>query len=358
MKNNWLFSLLLAGLLDLCSGMFGVAVAQRPVAVAGHAVDSNAIKTLFFAGLRDKLNENYAKAGESFGRILAMDPENAAANYEMAVISFRQNKLLDAEIAIKRATATDAENIWYWRLLAELYKRKGDMEALVKVFDQMIRIDPDDPSFYFDRSNAWLLDGKTEEARAGYDEIEEKFGNSEGLVQARQRLEADGQHRMQDPKVADQALTEEEKLLIAGEELYKKGDLNGALSAFQAVLKTTDRLYAAWEHTMRTQIALGLYKEAIKTGDEALSLYPSQAALYYHLATAQLNDGNTDDALVNIKAAMQLDEGNPVLLECYGDVLFLKGEEEAALLQWKKSRDGGNGTEKLKKKINEKKYIK
>lgn len=338
-------------------GGFPPVFAQEPVVPL---LDSNAIKTLFFAGLRDKLNEDYAKAGESFNKIIVLDPNNAAAYYEVAVINFRQNKPLEAEIAIKKATALDANNIWYWRLLAELYKRKGDMDALVKVFNQMIRLSPDDDSFYFDRANAYLLAGKTDEAMKSYDELEKKFGTSEALTRARQRasMEKNERQEIMGARAAETVITSEQAMLIEGEKLYKQGDLNGALVQFKAVLKITDQLYDAWEHTMAAQVALAMYKDAIKTGEDALSLYPSQAKLYYHMAVALMNDGENDHALSNIKTAMQLDEGNVVLMECYGDILFLKGDKNAAMLQWNKAKAGGNSSGKLKKKIDEKKYIK
>ncbi|HKG05919.1 MAG TPA: tetratricopeptide repeat protein [Pedobacter sp.] len=355
MKGKWFLALAFAGIFSFASVF--AAFAQQP---AAGVVDTNAIKALFFEGLREKLNENYAKAGESFTKILVLDPNHAAANYEVAVINFRQNKLLEAEIAIKKATVLDTDNLWYWRMLAELYKRKGDMDALVRVFNQMIRLAPDDESFYFDRSNAFLLAGRTAEALKGYDEIERKFGVSDALVQARERVNADKEQRpdRMGADVAEHLLSPEQQLLAEGEKLFKQGDLNGALTKFEAILKMTDQFYIAWEHTMSTQVALGLYKEAIKTGEDALALYPSQAALYFQMAVALLNEGNADEALVNIRTAIQLDEGSPVLTECYGDVLFLKGDKSGAVVQWKKARAAGNNSGKLKKKIDEQKYIK
>jgi len=318
--------------------------------------DSNTVRLLFFEGLREKLNENYAKAEECFKKILVSQPEDAPANYELAVVSFRQNKLLDAEIAIRKATAARPDNIWFLRMLAELYKRKGDMDALVNVFDRMITLSPADESFYYDRANALLLAGKTTEATKAYVVMEEKFGSSEELEKARRRINTGG--TVSDEHSAAVTLTAPEQLLAEGEVFFKAGDLKGALEKFEATVKLTDQLYMAWEHLMRTQVMLGMYQEAIKAGDEALSLYPNQAVLYFHQAVALLNTGRIDDALQQIQTAITLDEGNPVLLECYGDLLFLKGKTSDALQQWKKSKAAGNHTDKLKRKINEQKYIK
>lgn len=559
-----LLSLLFAGL---------SAVAQQPV---NPVLDSNAVKTLFFAGLREKLNENYSKAGESFNKILTIDPNNAAVHYEIANLNYRQNKLQEAEASIKKSVALDADNLWYWKLLAELYKRKGDMDGLVTVFTQMIRLSPDNDAYYFDKSNAYLLMGKTEEALKGYELLEQKFGPSKALTQARQRVtlgtgtaatkqEVDkilaegqddvkgllemseslmekGQHQTALPLLlkaksvapadyevdlaladyyrnaknsaaagqalraafANSEMPAERKIKIVmmlaggaarnkariqeaaelakimvevnpsdpkaqalyGDVLYQQGNLPGALEQYQAVLKNTEDLYVVWEQVLNIQTSLGLYKEAVKTGDAALGIYPNQAIIYYYTAFALHRDNQNAAALGNIKTALQLDgdnkdlqalilglqgeilideqkfseantafdkavalaptnylllnnyafylalrnqhlakaealiakaaaamPGNPsvadtyalvlfklekydqakvwveqalqnngvkngLYLEHYGDILFLKGEKDLALIQWQKAKEAGNDAGLLNRKINEKKYIK
>ncbi|WP_449440104.1 tetratricopeptide repeat protein [Pedobacter steynii] len=144
---------------------------------------------------------------------------------------------------------------------------------------------------------------------------------------------------------------------LYGDVLYQQGNLQGALTQFQSALKITDQLYAVWEQVLNIQTSLGLYKDAIKTADDALSVYPNQAILYYYMAVALQNDNQNAQALTNIKAALQLDAENPLYIEYYGDVLFLKGDKELALAQWKKAKSAGSDSEKLNKKINEKKYI-
>lgn len=455
MKGKWLFMLLLSG----STSVF----AQEPVV---SALDSMAVKTLFFAGLKEKLNENYPKANESFGKLLKIDPNNSAAYFEVATLNFRQNKLMESEMAIKKATSLSPQNLWYWKLLAELYKRKGDMDNLVLVFDKLIALSPDEDSYYFDRSNALLLAGREDDALKGYDVLEKKFGSSDALTEARQRInmeKGDGLDKKAVEKILAEDVKDVKSLLYAsgvliqknqnvealavlkkakelepdnfevdlamadvygalknnieaqislkkafgnsmmpvdqkvkvvmmlfggkknqlrindaielaeiaskvhpddpkifalyGDALYQQGNLQGALVQFQSALKITDQLYAVWEQVLNIQTSLGLNKDAIKTADVALSVYPNQAILYYYMALALQNDNQNAAALTNIKMALQLDAENPLYVEYYGDVLFLKGDKDLALVQWKKAKIAGNDSEKLNKKINEKKYI-
>jgi len=458
------------------------AVAQQ---VPPFVRDSALIKQLFFDGLRDKLNENYEKSNDSFIRIVAMDAGNAAAWYEIALLNFRQNKMPLAEAAIKRAVNIEPDNPWYWKLMAELYKSTGNMAPLIPVFDQLIRLSPDQKNYYFDKANALNIWGKKAEALAVYAELEKKFGASASLARARARVEAEQQPA---DSIAIATLYISQKNFGAAEELlksiakthgddplffalsadlyYEKGNLPAALNDYKKAIKLNSQLYAVWEKILNIQILLGQYRQMIAMGDDALSVYPNQAILYYYMAFALHRENQNTIALGHIKTALSLDGDNrelqalifalqaeilidehkpeaadvafdkavkldpknyqimnnyayylalrdenlnkalalidvaatampndgsiadtyalilfkvgkygmartwiekalenndaenSVYFEHYGDILFLLGEKDNALMQWKKSRNAGNAAALLKQKINEKKYIK
>jgi len=536
--------------------------------------DSNMVKQLFFAGLREKMSENYVLATTNFNKIVGLDPNNHAAYFELANADLRLDKLLEAEQHIKQAIKINAGNLWYWRLLGEVYKRTNKMPELIGVFNQLIRLDPENDAYYFDKANAQFLANQLDAAKKTYDEIQDKFGESRDLINARKRLQSNGSvttesdivkllegnqadvknylyaaglllqkgndqealkvltkaqqlepnnfevnlaladiYRSQKndnaafsslklafqsnemplteklkiiatlfPKmnqpviaknvtelsklVAEKNPTEAKALALYGDVLYQQNNLNEALVQYQAALKLNEQVYIIWEQVINIQTLLGHYDEAIKVGDEALSIYPNQASLYYYMAYALFKTGKYDAAQNNLKTSLQLDvenkslqaqvyalqgdiyinqnnfsqaktafekaivmepdnylimnnyayylalknddltkaakyaetaalsmpnnpsiadtyafilfkqqkydlaktwiekalqnnsNKNGVYLERYGDILFLKGEKDAALIQWQKAKDAGNGSELLIKKINEKKYFK
>lgn len=311
-------------------------VAAQQVVVS--ARDSLAIKQLFFDGLRNKLNEDYSRGLSSFGKIVAIDPGNAAAYYEIALLNYRLDLMNEAVIAIKKAVAIDDNNIWYWKLLAELDKRNGNMADLVGVFDRLIALVPDEDSYYFDRSSALLLQGKKQEALQGYNLIEKKFGSSAALTEARERatglqspqpeqndaLTADPVARAKaflaknDFKSAAREMEsvagsyEDDPLFLAlyGDVLFENGNLPAALACYQKALKLTDQLYGVWEKVINIHILLGEYKQMIEVGDAALAVYPNQAILYYYMAFALHREMQNEKGLAYIKTAMQLDGDN------------------------------------------------
>jgi tetratricopeptide (TPR) repeat protein len=537
--------------------------------------DSNIVKELFFTGLKEKMLENFVNASANFKKILELTPSNDAALFELATVNFRQNKLLDAEIAIKKAIVLNPKNSWYLKLQSEIYKRTGNMDALVTVFDKLIELSPENEDYYFDRANAIFLGGKADEALKAYEFIEKKFGGSASLTTAVQRIKlqrnepsstetieqilADNPTDVKshlylsgvllEKKKVDEAIAILEKakllapesyevdlaladiyqsqrknemaiiplraamaspampvenkikiisqmlprfsnalvvkdateltqialkaspneaklMILYGDVLYQQGNLQGAKEQYQAALSLSDQLYSAWEKLLAMQTLTGQYADAIKTGEDALTLYPNQAILYYYRAFALHRNGQNAEAGIEIKSALLLDAddvklkamifalqaevlidqqklkeadiafdksialepnnyltlsnyayylalrnhnltkaetlaskaaaalpknasvidtyafvlfklekydlaktmiqkalqnneaSNPVYLEHYGDILFAKGEKDAAVVQWQKAKQAGNNSEKLTKKINEKKYIK
>jgi len=458
------------------------------------ARDSALIKELFFNGLRDKLKENYVKSNLSFTQITAIDPGNAAAWYEIALLNFRVNMMPQAEEAIKKAVAIDRENPWYYKLLAELYKSTGNMQRLIPVFDELIRLSPDQQNYYYDRANALYIYGKTDEALAGYDLLEKKFGSSLSLTRARERVAADRQQTtvpvviksddvmaVVTQYVANRnfsgaaaalknaaAAHQEDPLFLTlyGDVLYEMGNLPAALTHYKKALQLSDQLYGVWEKVLNIHILLGQYKQMVVAGDAALAIYPNQGILYYYMAFALHREKQNTAAMSHIKSALTIDGDNKelqalitalqaeiliderkpaeadkafekavqldphnyqimnnyayylalrnenldkavllidkaakampddasiadtyalillrggryamaktwiekalknneaensVYLEHYGDILFLGGAQELGLVQWKKARDAGNDSVLLKRKINEKKYLK
>ncbi|WP_421945924.1 tetratricopeptide repeat protein [Pedobacter sp.] len=534
--------------------------------------DSNMVKQLFFAGLREKMSENFSVASTTFNKVVAIDAKNHAAYYELASLNLRQNKLPEAELNIKKAIELNAGNKWYLRLLTEVYKRTNNMAELISVFNQLITLEPDNDIYYFDKANAQLISNQASAAKKTYDEIEAKFGASRDLTNARRRIDggnatesdiikllegnqadvknylyaaglllqknndaealkvllkaqqlepknfevnlglADIYRKQKNDDAAfaslklafeseEMPIDEKVKILAAlfpkieesvvaknitalskslaeanpndakslafyGDVLYQQNKLKEALVQYQSALKLNEQVYAVWEQVINIQTLLGHYSDAVKLGDEALTIYPNQASLYYYMAYALYKTGKYDVAQSNLKNALQLDVDNKslqaqvyalqgdifinqnnfsqakiafekaistepdnylimnnyayylalrnddlakaakyaetaanampnspsvadtyayilfkqqkydlaktwiekalqnntnkngVYLERYGDILFMKGEKDAAVNQWQKAKEAGNGSEVLTKKINEKKYFK
>ncbi|WP_431293766.1 tetratricopeptide repeat protein [Pedobacter sp. P26] len=243
--------------------------------VPGTNRDSNMVKQLFFAGLREKMSENYAVASTNFNKIVGLDPNNHAAYFELANANLRLDKLSEAEQNIKQAIKLNTGNLWYWRLLGEIYKRSNQMPELIEVFNQLIRIDPENDAYYFHKANAQFLANQLDAAKKTYDEIQVKFGDSRDLTNARKRFQANG------------SATE--------------SDIVKLLEGNQADVK--NYLYAAG-----LLLQKGNDPEALKVLTKARQLEPNNFEVNLALADIYRKQKNDDAAFSSLKLAFQSDE--------------------------------------------------
>ena len=113
--------------------------------------------------------------------------------------------------------------------------------------------------------------------------------------------------------VAEKNPGDAKALALYGDVLYQQNNLKDALVQYQAALKLNEQIYVVWEQVINIQTLLGHYDEAVKVGDEALTIYPNQASLYYYMAYALFKTGKYDAAQSNLKTSLQLDVENKSL---------------------------------------------
>ncbi|WP_316802097.1 tetratricopeptide repeat protein [Pedobacter nototheniae] len=301
--------------------------------------DSNMVKQLFFAGLREKMSENYPLASINFNKIINLDPNNHAAFFELANANYRMDKLSDAEQNIKQALKINPDNEWYWRLLSEIYKRTNKMPELVDVFNQLIRIQPDNDAYYFDKANAQFLANQPEESKKTYTGIEQKFGLSRELTNARQRFQQNGSATESDiVKLLEGNQADVKNYLYAAGLLLQKGNDAEALKVLEKAQKLDPGNY---------EVNLGLadiYRKQ-KNDDAAFSV----------LKLAFQSDGMPHNEKVKIIAALFPKLSQPIVaknvtelskivveknpddvkaLSLYGDVLYQQNKLKEALVQY------------------------
>ncbi|HVV54964.1 MAG TPA: tetratricopeptide repeat protein, partial [Mucilaginibacter sp.] len=91
-----------------------------------------------------------------------------------------------AQDLLERAVTVKPDNEWYWVALADCYEKSNDLPKLEYVFNELTRIDPDKPDYYFDQANVYFLEKKYDDALAVYDKIEAITGITDELVAKRE----------------------------------------------------------------------------------------------------------------------------------------------------------------------------
>jgi len=198
--------LLLSPLMAVAQGNNRGGVAQ-PGRRPATSSDSIAVQQLYFEAMRKKTIEDPKGASELFSRVLQIDAGNDAAMYQLATLKKLQNNQPEAQQLLESAVALKPNNQWYWVALADSYERTNDIKKLERVFDELLRINPDKPDFYFDKANALFIEKRYDEALAVYTKLEQITGLNDDLAAGRQKI------YLRQGKL-DLAATEIERLLV------------------------------------------------------------------------------------------------------------------------------------------------
>ena len=198
--------MLLSPLMAVAQGNNRGGVAQ-PGRRPATSSDSIAVQQLYFEAMRKKTIEDPKGASELFSRVLQIDAGNDAAMYQLATLKKLQNNQPEAQQLLESAVALKPNNQWYWVALADSYERTNDIKKLERVFDELLRINPDKPDFYFDKANALFIEKRYDEALAVYTKLEQITGLNDDLAAGRQKI------YLRQGKL-DLAATEIERLLV------------------------------------------------------------------------------------------------------------------------------------------------
>ncbi|HMQ46632.1 MAG TPA: tetratricopeptide repeat protein [Saprospiraceae bacterium] len=146
------------------------------------------LQNLFIDASREKILGRYDKALELFNALLELDPQNAAAAYELARIHEANG---DDNLALrwgKSAAEWDAENLWYQRYLADVYQRMNLNKEAAEIFRQIIVKEPDNPDNYFRLAYFLVRSNEISKALKVYEQLEAMIGIDEEIIRRKHTL--------------------------------------------------------------------------------------------------------------------------------------------------------------------------
>lgn len=113
--------------------------------------------------------------------ILARDPQNAAACYELSRILIGKNMSDSAIVYAQRAERTDEANVWYAQHLAALYKHTNQPRQYAAEWEKIVSHHSDVIEYYYELSNAYLLCDDYKNAIAALNRVEKRVGVTEAV---------------------------------------------------------------------------------------------------------------------------------------------------------------------------------
>lgn len=171
---------------------------------------------LFLEANSNKLLGKLKKAKELYLECLELDPEDAATMYELARIERIQNNSGLALEWSEKAVQYGPENVWYLKLLSELYQENMQFDKSIEVINKMVALYPGNLEYLYDLALTHLLVGNYQKSIQTYNRIEEMLGVTEEISIQKQKIWL----RLDNP---EEAIREVEALCQAwpGESRYK-----------------------------------------------------------------------------------------------------------------------------------------
>jgi len=353
-----------------------------------------------------KEDGNMTKALEYYNKVLAVDPNNGFVQFSLATY-YIQNKDFDKayEHTYKGFSNPEIEIETKIQLYLMLSTLQGDNKLSDEKTEELVEIiriaHPNDPRSYNIIADFLIQKNRLQEARSNIVKaleidpntyhiweqlvmIDNQIGDwgnmktdsekaielfpSQGLMYV---LNAVSHIQLKDYENALKTLENGQTYIIDNKKLEAQFELYRAEAYYN--LKNRDKAYASFEKVIELEpenfMAMNNYAYYLSVKSEQLDKA--------EILSGQVIKANPDNPtyldthawvlfkkkeyrLAKFYMETALKNGgdeNDVIVEHYGDILFMLNDIEGAVTNWKKSIDLGNNSEILKKKIEEKRFI-
>ena len=311
--------------------------------------DAREIRLQYARALLDQ--KQYRPAREEFQRMADENPDNPDMAYAIALISLQLNDLKNAEIQLKQTLSKgkkDQDTVQYYLGQLSEAKKNGD-EAI---------------AYYREVKNGEYL--VAAQIRIAY--LLSKRGQ---LAEARQLLQArgtDNQQRAQLVMVEAQLLREanqfDEAYQVLSQALEKSpnhidllyetammADKIGKPDMFEQLMRKLIKIKP--DHAQAyNALGYGLLErneripEAMQLVEKALQLAPDDAAIMDSVGWGYYRSGKLDESVKMLQRAFA-GNANPEIAAHLGEVLWVRGDKEAAKKIWQNSLKENSGNEQL-----------
>ncbi len=351
MKNN--LSILLAlFLFAACSPQKTVVEGPRPTNAPSSVGRSDSkVMALFMSASQARILGEGSKAIHLFEEVLKVDPENAAAMFELSKLYNGDQRLEPAVELAEKAAAIDPGNIWYQFLLADLYKQGGQLANAVKVYDRVLDRWPGRYDVYLSKAELLAYMGKQAEADKVFDEIQEQFGWSDELLYQRYTTSMQGGDFDGALSLVEKALQEKPDdirfLSMKAEALEHKGEMDQAYAVYKRILEqdpsnSNVRIALAEHYYSEGKVDKAVEQLELSFKDPNLSIDSKMQVLLGFFEMTQRPGTNPEESkemtqraysLIELLKEQHPEEGKPYTI--HGDFLMRDGRVKEARDQFR-----------------------
>lgn len=195
-KNQSIFLFVIVILLSACAGpqkqlptVQKEEVKQNIPALSEK--DQTEFEYLFIEGLKQKKLGKPQNAIAIFSKCLEIDPNSAAAMFELANMQLAGGDQMSATLLLERAISINNENKWYKILLARIYQQSKQFEKAAGLYGVLYKENPEkmeNLEYLYMKAGMLAEAKKYDESVAAFELLELKLGFNEQVLIAKQQV--------------------------------------------------------------------------------------------------------------------------------------------------------------------------
>ncbi|MGD9929668.1 MAG: tetratricopeptide repeat protein [Mangrovibacterium sp.] len=316
-------------------GDFSQAFAHIKLAFKNEELDAETKIQYYMMQTADPENSDWtdAQISEMLDILFEEYPDDNRMFTIYADYFIRQNKLVDARDYLRKYLETDPSSFVIWQQLMFLSNDLHDFETLFTDSKQAIELFPNQAVSYALNAVAALQLQKYEEALTVMEEGE--------------------------PYILDNSMLKIQFEIYRAEAYYKLNQVEQAFKAFDEVIKLDpDNFMALNNYAYYLSLRGEDLDKAERLSNRVVQANPNNPT--YLDTHAWVLFKRKDYSLAKFYIETALENGgdeNAVLVEHYGDILYMLGDKEKALTNWEKALKLGDGSAVLEQKVKESRFI-
>lgn len=273
-------------------------------------------------------------ANSLFQTLLDQHPEDTELKLMYGSLLMAQQKEEEAKFQFQLVTEMEPSNEGAWQHLLNISLKGEDIPEVIRICTRCKELFPEAPEYYFYLGIGYYMQEKYQESLDTYYAGLKIIPEGNGVVKSNFY----GQ---------------------IGDLYYQMEKMDEAYKAYDEALKYNENNAPVLNNY---SYFLTLDKKDLKKAErmaaQCIKLEPDNATYLDTYAWVFFVQGNYTLAKIYIENALSKDKTNSAeLVDHYGDILYMSGEKDKALEQWKKAKEMGKDTDVLKQKIAKGIYI-
>lgn len=273
-------------------------------------------------------------ANSLFQTLLDQHPEDTELKLMYGSLLMAQQKEEEAKFQFQLVTEMEPSNEGAWQQLLNISLKGENIPEVIRICTRCKELFPEAPEYYFYLGIGYYMQEKYQESLDTYYAGLKIIPEGNGVVKSNFY----GQ---------------------IGDLYYQMEKMDEAYKAYDEALKYNENNAPVLNNY---SYFLTLDKKDLKKAErmaaQCIKLEPDNATYLDTYAWVFFVQGNYTLAKIYIENALSKDKTNSAeLVDHYGDILYMSGEKDKALEQWKKAKEMGKDTDVLKQKIAKGIYI-